>query len=128
LIQNFLIEWKEPINVDIDSEINIIFNKKLFNILIKNLVENSIKYNKRGEQIEITYSKKQLIIKNKVSNKNKKIDISKIFDIFYKWDVSRNSNWYWLWLNIVRKIIELHNYKINIKIENNYFIVNLKFF
>ena len=128
MIQNFLIEWKEPINVDIDSEINIIFNKKLFNILIKNLVENSIKYNKRGEQIEITYSKKQLIIKNKVSNKNKKIDISKIFDIFYKWDVSRNSNWYWLWLNIVRKIIELHNYKINIKIENNYFIVNLKFF
>jgi hypothetical protein len=32
-----------------------------------------------------------------------------------------------LWLNIVKKIIELHDYKIKVEIKDNFFIVIINF-
>jgi len=125
IIEKYFNKNSKKIILNIDNKLKIKFNKKLFNILIKNLIENALKYWEKTSKIEIIFDNK-LIIKNKISTNLKLEDPSKLFETFYKWDNSRVTNWFWLWLNIVKKIIDLHNYKIKLKIENNYFIVKLK--
>ncbi len=119
--KNFIISKKNK------EKIYILAERKLIEILLKNLIENALKYWKKNEKIEIFLEDKKFIIKNKIEKKFLKIDKEKIFEIFYKWDNSRHTSWYWLWLNIVKKIIILHNFKIYINIENNFFIVKIVF-
>ena len=129
IIEKYFDKNSKKIILNIDNELKIKFNKKLFNILIKNLIENALKYWEKSSKIVIVFDNK-LIIKNKISENLKIDNPSKLFETFYKWDNSRTTSWFWLWLNIVKKIIELHNYKIKIKIKikikNNFFIINLK--
>jgi len=126
IINKYFWDFREKIFI---SWVNIKknFNKKLFDILIRNLLENAIKYSKKDEKIEIFLEKKYLIIQNKIDKNQWKIDTKKLFDTFYKLDNSRNSSWYWIWLSIVKKIIDLHNYKINIEIKKDLFIVKINF-
>lgn len=91
-------------------------NKQLFEVLIKNLLDNSFKYNKIWWEIIIDYNDKFLLIKD-----NwiwiKKENISKIFNTFFRvWDYSK---WYWIWLNIVSKIINILGFKIEVKSKFN---------
>ena len=102
-------------------------NEKLFTILLKNLLENARKYWDLKEKIEILIDKNFLEIKNKIAKNTRKIDTKKIFDAFYKWDNSRTGEGYWLGLNIVKKIVELHNYIIKVEIKNDFFIVIIRF-
>ena len=102
-------------------------NKNLLTILIKNLLENSIKYWDINENILITIDKNRIVFTNKISDSVKKLDKDKLFDTFYQSDNSRNTSWYGLGLSIVKKIVLSHNAKINIDIKDNYFIVNIDF-
>jgi signal transduction histidine kinase len=99
----------------------------LFKILLKNLFENAIKYWKKWEKIEIILNKKSFLVKNKINKNNLKIKIEKIFDSFYQNDISRNTMWYGLWLSIVKKIINLHNFSIKAEIKKDFFIINIIF-
>jgi signal transduction histidine kinase len=42
-------------------------------------------------------------------------EIEKIFDRFYKSDVSRNSQWFWIWLSLVKKIANIYKWKIDVE-------------
>lgn len=99
-----------------DKNIKIKTNKKLFEVLIKNLIENSFKYNKDWWEIIIDINKNYFIIKD-TWVWIKKQDISKVFNNFYQ--VSDNSKWYWVWLSIVKKIVNILNFKIELKSEIN---------
>ncbi len=126
IIDKYFVNDKIKFKIDLSNKIKIKFNKKLFDILIKNLLENALKYWLKSKKVEIKFEKNKLIIKNKIA-KNTKIDKNKIFDTFYKADNSRAWSWFWLWLNIVKKIINLHKLKIEVEIKNNFFIVIISF-
>ncbi len=123
LIQNILQKNKKQIeakkitvNTQIDIE-TIYGDKNHFNILLKNLITNAIKYNKENGQINIKILKWEIIIEN-TWNEISKEDIKKIFDIFYRIN-NIQEEWYWLWLAIVKKIVEVNKWKISVKSKNS---------
>ena len=101
------------------------WNEVLLDTLIKNLIDNSIKYNVWDEKIVIKITKNSFEISNKTDISIRKEDQDKLFDIFYQANNSRYWDWYGLWLSIVKKIIVLHNLKISLKIENKIFKITI---
>jgi len=102
----------KKIFVNIFSE-NFIFktNKKLLDILIWNILDNAFKYNKNEWKIDININKNYILISDTwiwIEQKN----IKKIFDNFYRENTSLK--WYWIGLNISKKVANLLNYKIEV--------------
>ncbi len=116
---------KKIFNLDLEKNTKINVSEKLFEILFKNLIDNALKYWKKWEKVEMILEEKFVIIKNKIDKNFLNIDKEKLFETFYQGDNSRNTSWYWLGLNIVKKIIDLHNFKISINIEDDFFIVKI---
>jgi signal transduction histidine kinase len=82
-------------------------------ILISNLVSNAIKYNKKGGEIEIVIDSWSLTIKDTGIGIPQK-DLEKIFDRFYQVGNIRNQKWFWIWLALVRKIVDVYGWKTDI--------------
>ena len=118
---------KNLFKLSIKNNRKIKVNEKLFIILLKNLLENAKKYWDLSEKIEILIDKNLLQVKNKIWNIDNKINTNKIFEAFYKWDNSRTGKWFWLGLNIVKKVVELHNYDIKVEIKDKFFIISIIF-
>lgn len=114
---NYKIKEKNiEMKLEVDKNIEIEAHKDYFYIFLSNLIWNSIKYNKNWWSINIKYRLWELIIQDSgiwISNEN----INKIFDRFYKVDKSRNTDWFWVWLSLVKKISEIYNWKIQVKSE-----------
>jgi len=129
ILKNYKSEIKsKDITIKIDLTENIILNinKQYFYILFSNLFLNAIKYNKKWWEINIELNKNSLIISDTGIWLNKK-DINKIFDRFYQANPTRNSDWFWIWLSLVKKITSIYKWKIKIQSkENEYtkFIIN----
>lgn len=97
-----------------DKIIKLKVNKKLFDILISNLIDNAFKYNNDWWKIIINLAKDNFSIIDSwiwIDNKN----IKNIFNSFYREDDS--VKWYWIWLNISKKIIDLLDFKIYVTSE-----------
>jgi len=121
-------ERKIRIKININEKQIIKSNKNYLYIFISNIIWNSIKYNKQEWSIKISYKKWKLIIKDSWIWINSN-DINKIFDRFFKWDKSRNSEWFWIWLSLVERIAKI--YKWNIKVNSlkwdwTQFTINMK--
>ena len=127
IIWKYFEENKKDFIIKIPNDIKILFNKKLFDILLKNLIENALKYRWRPKKIYIDFTNNKLIFKNKIHKDIKNIDENKVFDTFYKADSSRTGKWFWLGLNIVKKVVELHNYDIKVEIKDKFFIISIIF-
>jgi two-component system phosphate regulon sensor histidine kinase PhoR len=97
---------------NINTKIKLKTNEKLFVVLFKNILDNAFKYNNTGWKVIIDWNEKCLIIKDSWIWINK-IDLSKIFDSFYR--VEKTKKWYGVWLNIVQKIVNILGYKIEIQ-------------
>lgn len=113
---------KKKINIEFDIKHNIklFSSKQHFKILFKNLLENSIKYNKIWWKIKIKLEKNKLIIKDTwiwIEQKN----IWKIFDRFYRENNSKTKEWFGIWLALVFKIIKINNWKIRVESQKNKF-------
>lgn len=121
-----LSDYKENknINLVIKSDFVFIWDKSLFEILCKNIIENWLKYSE-NEKIDIFVNKDFITFENK-SIYLKKEDLKNLFDIFYKWPNS-NKNWsYGIWLSIVKKICDFYKINISLELENDIFKVILK--
>lgn len=121
-----LSDYKENknINLIIKSDFVFIWDKSLFEILCKNIIENWLKYSE-NEKIDIFVNKDFITFENK-STYLKKEDLKNLFDIFYKWPNS-NKNWsYGIWLSIVKKICDFYKINISLELENDIFKVRLK--
>lgn len=100
----------------------------LLQMLISNIIQNSIKYSHRNSFIEISLNKDNIIIKDYGIGIKQK-DISNIFDRFYRVEESRTNKGYGLGLSIVKQIADLHNFKINIESkykQSTTFTINFK--
>lgn len=106
---------------------------KLFNILLKNIFENALKYWEHSETqlIEVWYAKNILTVKNFISLETQKLfsdntnSLDILFDSFYQGDNSRYKQGCWLGLNIVKKICKLHNFAIKVEIIGDSFILSI---
>lgn len=108
-----------------DDEIFILADKKMLSRVIQNLISNGIKYSASDIKFQILESDfVTLTISNSVSEA---IDTEKIFQKFYRADVSRKGEGTGLGLYICRKFVEEMNGKITAKYSDGKLIVTLKF-
>jgi len=109
---------------DIPEGFLIDVDQKKFDILLKNLIENAIKYNKPEGSVTVSAERKDGEILINVTDTG--IGIPKesqplIFERFYRVDKSRSRNvgGTGLGLSIVKHIAEAHNGKVEVKSEPN---------
>lgn len=113
-------------NIQLDlKQKEILANKEQIEIILKNLIENALKYNNDKKYIKIWTNKNILFVENSWDQLTKQ-QIKRIFDIFYRANTKKQG--YWLGLAIVKKIVEVNWWKIKVKSENgiNRFEIKLK--
>lgn len=122
IIWEFKIKLEEKsINLNIINNEKIILdvNKNYLHILLSNLIWNAIKYN-----IDFKWNIDIVLNKNKISISNtwywiEEQYLIKIFDRFFKADESRNTEWFWIWLSLVKKICDVYKWNILVKSKIN---------
>ncbi len=92
-------------------------NRDYLYIFLSNLIWNAIKYNKQDWKIDIFYKSGELTIRDSWIWIEKS-DLPKIFDRFFKWDKSRNTEWFGIGLSLVKKISDLYKWKIKFESED----------
>ena len=93
--------------------------------VIQNLISNGIKYS-TGE-IEFVITEGQSVVLAISNSISEDVDTEKIFDKFYRADVSRKGDGAGLGLYICRKLAEEMNGKISARSENKRLTVNIEF-
>jgi len=106
------------------KELILSWDKNLIKTMLKNLFENAIKYS-NGNEINIELSKNSIEFSNFYDFEIKEELKSKLFEAFYKLNFDSNS--FWLWLSIVKKIVELHSFKIYLDIKDKIFKIKIEF-
>lgn len=129
-VENFLKNYiyflnkKENIFI-INKEFNfsIETDETLFLRVIKNLIENAIKYS-IDWKLNIYIKKDKLIFENNIFSTLSDTEIKNIFKKFYSRTYKPN-NWNGLWLTMINEIVKVLWYKLKILSENNKFIVEI---
>jgi len=96
------------------KDIELTTNKSFFQVIIKNILDNAFKYNKEDWVIKIEIINNRLIIWD-TWNWIKKENIDKIWNNFYR--ENEFQKWYWVGLNLVKKISDILDLEINLKSE-----------
>lgn len=117
ILKKFDLKLKEKeISYEIQKEEDLVVkaNKIDLDVCFTNLIDNAIKYNVKNGQIIIKVSKNKVSI----SNTGKPIkDIKKIFEKFYREDLSGTTEGLGLGLSIVYNICKKYNWKIKVEID-----------
>lgn len=120
-------EKKLDVKLKVKKDIKVLANKNYLYIFLSNIIWNAIKYNKDNWEIKIEYKDWFLII---IDNWIwiKKEYLEKVYDRFFKWDIWRNTDWFWIWLSLVKKIAWIYKWNITIdSIESEGTIFKIKF-
>ncbi len=120
-IENKIFQFNEIIvnnNLSIVTKLENVYvsmNAELIDILLNNLLSNSLKHNIKNGSIEIVLNKnRQLIVKN--SGHAIALDQNKIFQRFYK--TNENSSHTGLGLSIIKQICVVSNCIVSYKYDN----------
>lgn len=121
---------KDEIVIDIDESISIFADELYLSMVIKNLIENALKYKEKDTPVNIFASKNKRFfyfeITNTVTNNAIPITPSILFDQFYRAPNAYKTHGAGLGLFIVKSIIETMEGTISYKlIENNQIRFNL---
>jgi len=121
---NELIEMKNiKLKTSIDKNVFIYMNVSLAEILLSNLLNNSIKHNIFGGEIIISLMSKELSIKN--TGESLRIDPQKLFDRFVKESTSNES--IGLGLSLVKQICETYNFVVSYNYEHSMHELKINF-
>lgn len=130
LIENYITNHIEEINlqkIDITkkfiSTLNILANPVLAEVLIGNLLSNSIEHNEESGLIEIEIGYRALIISN--TGKELQIDPEKLFDKYVRFGDSKKSTG--IGLSIVKEICNYYGIDIRYKIVEQIHVLKLFF-
>jgi signal transduction histidine kinase len=121
---NELIEMKNiKLMTTIDKNVFVNMNISLAEILLSNLLNNSIKHNIFGGKIIITLIPNELSIKN--TGEVLHIEPEKLFDRFVKESTSNES--IGLGLSLVKEICETYNFKVSYSYEHSLHEIKVNF-
>ena len=109
------------LEVDIEENLEVLFDEKYLTIVINNLISNAIKYTTEGF-VKIIAKKQKNTILFEISDSGigmKNEDMNNIFERFFRVDKARSSSasGVGLGLAIVKKICDRFTYTINVKSE-----------
>ena len=115
-------ENKQRIKVTWDEFLIKTVDKNLFKQVTHNLVWNFLKYAWKGSLLTINITKNYIDFRDNW-NWIKSSEIPFLMEKFYQGDLEKTwdakKRWIWVWLSLVEKIIETHNWKIDIKSDLN---------
>lgn len=117
----------EPVIEISDKQIYVNGNTEAIMRVFQNIMKNALMH---GTDIKIALTEsegKAIYICENKADKNTEIDISRIFDRFYKADKSRNAKGTGLGLSIAKGLCERMNGEIFAKAENDSFSIIVKF-
>lgn len=111
------------ITTEFSSDLEIIANPSLTEVLINNLFLNAIRHNEKNGTIHIQITNNQLIFSN--TGHYASLKIEKLFNRFSKSNPSSQGNG--LGLAIVKKITEINQWKIEYSFDKQLHIFNVHF-
>jgi len=116
LVDTFLLNYDKKINIKYDllNDLKIKIEQSTFNVLFENLLSNAIKFSRDNLEIEIWSNKGSFWIKDNWIwiEKDK---LNKIFTKFYRNDTKKE--WFWVWLFIVKRLLDLYSWNIEVDSE-----------
>lgn len=117
----------------LDRKDDIKIHNKLFNFhietdevlflrIIKNLIENGLKYS-LDKKLDIYIEEDSLIFINSIETNLNPDEIDLLLEKFKR--KSKNKDWYWLGLSFIKDLTNILWYKLNVISEDNNFIVEI---
>ncbi len=106
------------ISSDIEEDMELFLDKNRFRQVAANLIDNAIKYGKRGGRVEITAEAKDNGVIISFSDNGMGIsseDLPRIFDRLYRGDKSRSQKGLGLGLCMVKAVVEAHGGTIEVE-------------
>ena len=121
---------KVSAKIEIDENLEISFDKLLFQRSLENLFSNAIRYTSENDSVEISAVQDKIQEKNqnkksvKIAIKDsgigiKKEDLDKIFDLFYRATNSRREEGMGIGLSVVKTIVNAHGWDIKVSSEKD---------
>jgi len=89
---------------------------------VKNLIDNAIKYKEDGK-VKIVIDKNFIEVQNKGKALSKKLEY--YLETFTQEDSSRNIKGYGLGLNLVKRVLDYHGFKLEYRHENGYNVFSI---
>lgn len=112
----------EPIITFSNEHFILHSNKELFTRMVQNIINNALKHG--DNYFEIKEINGTLIFVNNIKDQDN-IDPKRLFDRFYKADLSRHNDSTGLGLSIVKNIVMLHNWKIEADLKENQLAIKI---
>lgn len=120
LVDSEIKKAKNDKNIKIFNHIShdcaVLASEKHLSILLRNLIENSIKYNKENWKVNIYFEKNILRISDTGIGMNDE-DLKRIFDRFYRINKNSSIQGSGIGLTLVDKIARLYGWQIEVKSE-----------
>lgn len=117
------LELKKDLTWEIDlKDMSMKVNKKLFRIVLDNLVQNALKYSPENSLIKVYSKEGKIFFENPIYIEE--VDREKLFEPFFRGKnaTELNIEGSGLGLSLIKKILDLHKANYNIVIENDRFI------
>lgn len=125
-INTYFFEDKENIFID-NTEFNFYIetNQILFRRIVRNLIENALKYS-INKNVYIKIENNKMIFENLIEENFLDEEIEKLFSKFYRKDSTKN-NWHGLWLYLIKEILKFLWYGFKIYSKDKKFIAEINF-
>ncbi len=94
--------------------------------VIRNLLDNALRYSDEDTDITIDINEKSFSISNVCSNISSE-DIKHLIEPYYRVEKNRNTKGNGLGLSIVKSILDVHGYKLDIKLQDNLITFMIEF-
>lgn len=123
------LELEKDIQWDIKVDnLNLLVNRKFFQIALNNIIQNALKYSPNRSTIKIYQDKNRIIFENPTSITETQSSET-LLQPFARGDNANELkiDGHGLGLSLIKKILELHNLPFSIEIKDNIFIFSLTY-